>query len=208
MRNRYEVTARCCAGCLQPSPEIAGIGAVVETKRRKCLRLRSVNVSHHYAMQVGAAGDQRILPANQRGEFPGLIVRISRIGNQLPSVHLYRRLPRNQTADTVFVPPCHCCHRILSGLGQNRSKQLTTRLFVDRVPQQILYKPRPEPLSPSEPLVNNGVQIEAANDAKVLRMIGDHQKIEGRPDLHSRFVPRMNNGHALRIAVGRIRRGR
>ena len=36
-------------------------------------------------------------------------------------------------------------------------------------------------------------------------MIRHHQKIQRRPNLHTRFVSGMHNRHALGIAIGRVR---
>ena len=135
MGNRNKVAACGFARVLKPGPQITGERAVIESKRRKGLSPLSIDVRHHNTVQVGAPRYEGVFPTNQRREHPWLVVFIRRVGNQLPGINLYRRLPRDQTAGSVFFPAIHRGDGILRWFGQDRSKQLSTRVTIYRIPQ-------------------------------------------------------------------------
>ena len=158
-------------------------------------------------MKIGSSRYERIFPTNQRGKFSRLVVGVRCIGNQFPGIYLSRGLPRNQPTDSVFLPALHRFDRIVGRLGENGRKELSPRLLINCITDQVLDKAGPELLFPCEALGNNRIEVQASNDSQILGVVRYHKKIQWRTDLHARLVPGVHYRHTLRIAVGSVGRG-
>ena len=203
VRDGQKAGAGAGAGLLQPAPQVVGIGAVDGGEGLEGAGLDGVGVRHHHSMQVGAARHGAPLPAQQRGEAARFVVGLGGGDDLAPSGAHHLRWG-GEPAGGVGAPAGGRRARVC-GLRQHVPKQRRPGAFVNGVADGAGGVPVVDAVQKAGVVVLQAVAVDVAQDAGVLRMVGDDQKVQRRTELHPRPMVRMDHRRPLGEAVGGVR---
>ena len=178
VRDGQKAGAGAGAGLLQPAPQVVRVGAVDGGEGHEGAGLSGVGVRHHHPMQVGAARHGTPLPADQRGENARLVVGLGGGGDFAPSGAHHLRW-RGQRSGGVGAPVGGGGARV-GGFGQHVPKQRRPGAFVNGVADGAGGVPVVDAVHKAGFVVLQAVAVNVAQDAGVLRVVGDDQKVQRR----------------------------